>query len=113
MGRFTVSITVPFTLSGDLPGSRIESMYADREGRLWVGTNRGLARIVTNGNGAKGTTVQRMPPTDPLASNVVISLLEDREGDLWAGTETAGLHILRDTRFRIIGTGDGLSADAT
>jgi len=102
-----------FTVSRELPGSRIESMYADREGSLWVGTNHGLARISSTNGGTHQTLVQRMPPTDPLASNAVVSLLEDREGDLWVGTETAGLHILRDSRFRVIGTNDGLSAEAT
>lgn len=94
----------------ELPGSRMEAVYADREGCLWVGTNRGLARISI---GANGTAVQLLPPTDPLASNAIVSLLEDREGDLWVGTESAGLQILRDARFHLIGSSDGLSSDET
>jgi signal transduction histidine kinase/ligand-binding sensor domain-containing protein len=111
--QFTGRPTEAFTVSKELPGSRIESMYADREGCVWVGTNRGLARISTNDHGGKEAKVQLMPPTDPLASNAVVSLLEDREGDLWVGTETTGLHILRDARFRMVGSSDGLSSDAT
>jgi signal transduction histidine kinase/ligand-binding sensor domain-containing protein len=102
-----------FTVARELPGSRIESMYADREGSLWVGTNRGLARISTSDSGGKECSVQLLPPTDPLASDGIVSLLEDREGDLWVGTETAGLHILRDPHFQILGSIDGLSSDAT
>ena len=98
-----------FSVGKELPGSRIESVYADREGSLWVGTNRGLARIVAGSSPA----VERMPASDPLASNAVVSLLEDREGDIWVGTEAAGLHILRDARFRMLGTSDGLTSDAT
>jgi len=105
-------ILARFTVGRELPGSRIESVYADREGCLWVGTNRGLARIAFGATGGP-PAVQRMPASDPLASNAVVSLLEDREGDIWAGTETAGLHILRDARFRILGGSDGLSSDAT
>jgi len=101
---------VRFEVTKQLPGSRIESLYADREGCLWVGTNHGLARIA---QGQGGFTVQQMPPTDPLAVNAVVSFLEDREGDLWVGTETSGLHILRDARFRVVGSSDGLSSDAT
>lgn len=100
--------TSRFSVAQQLPGSRIDVIFADREGCLWVGTNRGLARIAP----AQGA-VQLMPPTDALASNAVVALLEDREGDLWAGTEAAGLHILRDSRFRTLGASDGLSSDAT
>ena len=104
------SLIQRFDVGKELPGTRIEAMQADREGCLWLGTNRGLTRIVTR---AGSPTVELMPPSDPLASNAVVSLLEDREGDIWAGTETAGLHILRDSRFRMLGGGDGLSSDAT
>jgi signal transduction histidine kinase/ligand-binding sensor domain-containing protein len=98
-----------FAVSQQLPGSRIEAVFADREGCLWVGTNRGLARIsIVSGAGV----VQRFPPTDPLAVNAIVSLLEDREGDLWVGTETAGMHVLRDARIRIVGSSNGLSSDA-
>ena len=100
-----------FVVAKQLPGSRIESVFADREGCLWVGTNRGMARIsVGEGDIA---TVQLLPPTDPLAANAVVSFLEDREGDLWVGTETAGLHILRDARFHVLGSSEGLSSDST
>jgi signal transduction histidine kinase/ligand-binding sensor domain-containing protein len=112
-GSHVALLTSRFVVTKQLPGSRIESMYADREGCLWVGTNRGLARISTNGSSNRGAIVQLLPPTDPLASNAIVSMMEDREGDLWVGTETLGLHILRDARFRVIGTGDGLSSDAT
>lgn len=95
-----------FEAGRQLPGNRIQALLADREGALWVGTNRGLARIV-NGR------VDRLPVTDSLATASVVSLLEDREGNLWVGTETSGLHVLRDQRFTSIGAQEGLSEDAT
>ena len=99
---------IAFVVSKELPGPRIESIYADHEQSLWIGTNRGLVRVRMS---ATGPTVQLFPPSDPLASNSILSLLEDHEGDLWVGTETDGLHILRDSRFRFLGTSEGLSSD--
>jgi signal transduction histidine kinase/ligand-binding sensor domain-containing protein len=97
-----------FSVSKQLPGSRIETIFADREGCLWVGTNRGVARISIQ---QRAATVQLLPATDPLAAQAVLAFLEDREGDLWVGTESFGLHILRDSRFRTLGTGEGLNSD--
>jgi len=101
---------VRLAAGSQLPGTRIEVLFADREGCLWVGTNHGLARVSTR---IPSGVVQLLPATDPLAISAVVSLIEDREGDLWAGTETAGLHILRDTHFRAIGSSEGLSSDNT
>jgi signal transduction histidine kinase/ligand-binding sensor domain-containing protein len=90
----------------DLPGNKIQKLFADREGTLWIGTNGGLVRWIEG-------KVQRLPVTDPLATASVLALMEDREGNIWVGTETGGLHILRDQRFRTLGAREGLSSDAT
>ena len=99
-GRF-----IRFHVGVDLPGKRIQLLYLDREGSLWIGTNIGLARW------AEGK-LQTLPVTDPLAHASVLTIMEDHEGDLWVGTEADGLHILRDQRFKTIGLREGLSTDA-
>ncbi|MFZ1084703.1 MAG: two-component regulator propeller domain-containing protein [Terracidiphilus sp.] len=99
-------VTEHFSIGRELPGSRIQALFADREGSLWIGTNGGLARWLDD-------NIQRFPVTDPLATASVLSIMEDHEGNLWVGTETSGLHILRDQRFRSLGAREGLSSDAT
>jgi ligand-binding sensor domain-containing protein len=90
----------------ELPGTRIQVHFEDREGALWIGTNGGLVRYA-NGK------LDKLPVTDPLADASVLSIMEDSEGDLWVGTESGGLQILRDQRFRTLTTRDGLSSDNT
>jgi ligand-binding sensor domain-containing protein/signal transduction histidine kinase len=101
-----VKVVAHLAVGHELPGSRIQVVFADREGALWIGTNGGLARWVDG-------KVQLLPVGDPLAKANVLTLMEDREGNLWVGTEADGLHILRDQRFRTFGTREGLSSDAT
>jgi ligand-binding sensor domain-containing protein len=90
----------------ELPGSRVQALFADREGALWIGTNGGLARWDAG-------KLELLPATDALARASILALMEDGEGDVWAGTETDGLHILREQRFRVMDTREGLSSDNT
>jgi ligand-binding sensor domain-containing protein/signal transduction histidine kinase len=89
----------------ELPGSRIQTLLADRQGALWIGMNRGLARLAAG-------KLQVFSATDSLGNESVLSLLEDREGNLWVGSESGGLHILREQRFKTMGTREGLNSDA-
>lgn len=98
--------TLQWSVRKELPGSRVQVLFADREGGLWIGTNGGLVRVLVG-------KVQTLPATDVLAHASVLAVMEDREGDLWVGTEADGLHILRDQRFRIFGAREGLASDAT
>jgi ligand-binding sensor domain-containing protein len=57
-----------------LPSSDVRSLHAARDGRLWIGTARGLASLRDG----------RLTHYPELDSQVIEELLEDREGAIWA-----------------------------
>ena len=79
-------------ISKELPGTRVESLFVDRQGRGWVGTNAGAAVL----DKTSGTSTE----VAELRGNAILQTLEDREGNLWFGGETSGLHVLRRMKFR-------------
>ncbi len=104
--RTEYRLAARYRCGAELPGARIETVYRDREGALWIGTNRGLARWFQG-------TLERMPERNPISREAILSVLEDREGSILLGTETGGLYILRDARFHFLDESDGLSAADT
>jgi ligand-binding sensor domain-containing protein/signal transduction histidine kinase len=98
-GRFT-----NYTTRDGLPSDRIISLQVSRDGGLLVGTASGLCRFR---NGRFDT----LNPGDALATSAILSLLEDLEGNLWIGTESAGINLLKETKFTTYTVRNGLSND--
>jgi ligand-binding sensor domain-containing protein/two-component sensor histidine kinase len=87
--------------STPMPGLT-RTVYEDRAGTVWVGTDNGMARV--RGGGVQDryyTTNQGLPHGD------VRAFFEDRRGQLWIGTYGGGVCILTNDTFRRIG---GLSS---
>jgi signal transduction histidine kinase/ligand-binding sensor domain-containing protein len=83
----------------------VETVLPHREGGLWVGSRRGIARL--------GPVPSRelTGPDDPCAS-WLWSLLEDRQGRLWAGTRgPEGGKLCRFEGDRVVQLGGGLAPD--
>ncbi|HEY0795015.1 MAG TPA: two-component regulator propeller domain-containing protein [Acidisarcina sp.] len=95
-------------VSDGLPGERIQTIYQDRAGAIWVGTNRGVARLQS---GAMAPHFESLGASDPLSGESVLTMFEDREGSLWLGTESGGLAVLHDQKFTTYTAANGLSED--
>jgi signal transduction histidine kinase/ligand-binding sensor domain-containing protein len=68
------------------------ALEADRDGRLWAGSNAGLVRIDPSAKGPQVTTATEVP-------GWVLSLARDRTGSLWAGMRTGALVQRRPARI--------------
>jgi signal transduction histidine kinase/ligand-binding sensor domain-containing protein len=80
-----------------LPSNRnISAIFQDRSGRLWLGTQTGLA--VVDSHSRQGKFFSRQ---DGLSADDVRALAEDRAGNLWIGTDGGGLNRLKDGRLAI------------
>ncbi len=77
-----------------LPDDRVLSLLVDRQGFVWAGTRKGVARF----DGSRFVTWSRSTH-EAFVSEECLALAEDREGTIWVGTAD-GLIRLSDTVTR-------------
>ena len=91
----------PYRL-GTLGDLRVQKMYRDREGSLWVGTTGQTLIHLHQG------TIDVFGRSDGLSADTVHHFFEDREGNLWAST-SEGLDRFRDFAVTTYSAKQGLS----
>jgi ligand-binding sensor domain-containing protein len=77
----------------------VRGVLADRQGSLWIGTDRGLHRL-------QAGRVDVLTRQDGLRSDSIRTVFEDREGSLWVGG--VGLAQLKDGMVLSYGRAQGL-----
>ena len=92
------------TRQNGLTGDRIAFLFEDRDGSIWVGTDRGLDRL------APGSSYS-VESHSEFGDRQVRVLTAARDGSMWTGTDD-GLHRSSDTTSRWYHQGYGLPGDA-
>lgn len=86
-----------------LPNDAVRALLKDPQGRLWIGTGRGLARW----DGTRLTRWMRIDAARPLGG--VFALRQLARGEVLAVLWSSGLaRFLPDDRFEVAGLGEGL-----
>ncbi len=102
-GREPLYIHDPYEVVGIpqklMEGLFIRSMYRDREGILWFGTNgKGILQLNTKRTWFRHYTCTDNPCS--IRNNCVTALHEDKNFSLWIGTEGGGISWLPDARSK-------------
>jgi PAS domain S-box-containing protein len=103
LARFENGNFTTFTTADGLASNVVFGLTADREGGLWIATNKGL-------NHFKNGTFSTFTTKDGLANDVVLTSYQDKEGALWIGTQD-GLNRFKDGKFTTYYSRDGLLDD--
>lgn len=92
--------------TADLTEQIIYKMIFDPQGRLWIGTDRGIAFILPG-----ETEVRPLEMPEGMLVDVN-SFLEDRRGDIWAGLESGELVRLSEQAIEVANRGGVLFNDS-
>ena len=91
--KYDGKIFTNYTLNEGLNSNTAYSIVADKEGTIWVGTNKGLNRFDGNKFQEISIVLKTNLPFSNYASNItpsensVWSMMLDRKGTLWLGTD--------------------------
>lgn len=85
-GQFSV-----FGKEAGLSDTSIFNVFKDREGTVWVATNKGLNRL-------RKSVITTYSRKEGLRGAEIYPIYQDREGDIWVGT-TKGLNRYRNGKF--------------
>jgi ligand-binding sensor domain-containing protein/signal transduction histidine kinase/DNA-binding response OmpR family regulator len=90
-------IRIPFGENKSINSLRINTLYEERNGNLWVGSSKGL-HVIT----VKGDTLRLEESSDygiGLSDNNVLCFEEDKVGQIWVGTRNGGLNVFNKLDF--------------
>ena len=82
----------------------ISALYQGHDGRLWVGTQGGLACWNEN-------EWQTFTTSNGLSANIIRAIADDAGGNVWVGTEHGGLNLLHDGKVTAFQKINGCPSD--
>ncbi len=90
-----------FRVSDVQNGNKIDQLFVDNEGNIWLGTKNGLYRF-------RDESFSTFNEKDGLINPAVFPIFRDRKKDLWIGTYEAGFYRYNGKEFKNFSEKDGL-----
>ncbi|HYO91969.1 MAG TPA: two-component regulator propeller domain-containing protein, partial [Pyrinomonadaceae bacterium] len=90
---------VAYRVSEDPVSNRVDSLYEDRNGQVWVGTDGGLFRLMMDGESVRFERFELEPEPEQNRQIEIWQLIEDSEGSLWIATSRGVYRRLPDGRL--------------
>ena len=81
----------------------IHTVYKDKKGRIWFGTDGKGITVLQNGN------FIHFDKSNGLADNVIYTFTEDKNGNIWFNTKDAGVYCYDGKTFKNYSTPAGIS----
>jgi diguanylate cyclase (GGDEF)-like protein len=96
-----------------LSGRHVMTFVADRQGRLWAGTDSAGISVMVGRDGAGKPRFRRLTVADGLPNDDIDKLLPDRQGRIWASTDN-GFAVIDPADFSIeaLRRADGVAVTA-
>jgi len=91
LARFDGKSWRNYTMADGLPGNLIFMLNRDPSGKLWIGTNNGVA--VMDGGKLEAKKLKLMTTKDGLFSNTVFSMATGEDGSKWLGSFGGVTHL--------------------
>ncbi|MFH6988931.1 two-component regulator propeller domain-containing protein [Flavobacterium collinsii] len=85
--RFT-SVFHSDTDDTTVPSNNIITIHKSKKGEIWIGTTKGLCKLISRKN---GKYIFKNYPLNSVDQLNVVAITEDASGNLWVGTKNKGL----------------------
>jgi signal transduction histidine kinase/ligand-binding sensor domain-containing protein len=105
--RISPQITATYSAKTGLETNWIFALHQSTDGKLWVGSNKGLYEFSSTDGPATGP-IHLYTEREGLSFSEVVTLLEDGNGNFWFGTNTVGAMKLTHHGFVSFDARDGV-----
>jgi len=91
-------VSTRFFSDQNLTSTNIQTLIKDKRGNFWLGTDKGVSRISSNG---VDYSIINYSVSQGFPGDLVNALYEDIDGNIWIGTSNSGLFLFFPTENKV------------